>query len=273
MLKTNCVIFTRVSTSKQDASGLGREDQERVCREWAANNGTTIHSVLHSTMSGKFDEQMNSQLGQAIETAKAIDGFILVAKLDRLSRSVETVARYLNNGVAFVSVEFGREIEPVFLHILSAVSEFERKLASDRTRRALAAKRARGERLGASDEVLESAREAAEIVRRQQARERNEAKLVLISQAAMFITAGHRRPTYSSLAEALNTDTRLTAQRNEMNSPKGRWYPNTVSQVIRHCLENNYGADSLRSIQVWPKTLDGVNPFNPDEWLSQFDSQ
>ena len=66
MLKTKCVIFTRVSTSKQDLSGLGREDQERCCVEWAANNGVEVESIIHSTMSGKFDESQNSQLGQAI---------------------------------------------------------------------------------------------------------------------------------------------------------------------------------------------------------------
>ncbi len=270
MLKTQAVIFTRVSTTKQDKSGLGREDQERACREFCERQGLTVASVIHSTKSGRYDEQMNNELGQAIALANEIDGYVLVAKLDRLSRSVETVARFINNGVPFISVELGREVEPVFLHLLSAVAEYERTLASERTKKALAAKKARGERVGATDEVLERAREAAQEVRRRQARERNDARGWKIANAAMMLEAAHQRVTYSKLARMLNEDPRLDGARNIDNSKDSkmprRWYPNTVAQCIRHALENYYGAAWLFKVKCWPQTLDGVNTFNPDEW-------
>lgn len=270
MLKTQAVIFTRVSTTKQDKSGLGREEQERACREFCERQGLTVASVIHSTKSGRYDEQMNNELGQAIALANEIDGYVLVAKLDRLSRSVETVARFINNGVPFISVELGREVEPVFLHLLSAVAEYERTLASERTKKALAAKKARGERVGATDEVLERAREAAQEVRRRQARERNDARGWQIANAAMMIESAHQRVTYSKLAKMLNEDPRLSGGRNETNNQDSqmprRWYPNTVAQTIRHALENNYGWGWLQVVKLWPQTLDGVNTFNPDEW-------
>ena len=276
MLKTQAVIFTRVSTTKQDKSGLGREEQERACREFCERQGLTVASVIHSTKSGRYDEQMNSELGQAIALANEIDGYVLVAKLDRLSRSVETVARFINNGVPFISVELGREVEPVFLHLLSAVAEYERTLASERTKKALAAKKARGERVGATDEVLERAREAAQEVRRRQARERNDARGWQIANAAMMIESAHQRVTYSKLAKMLNEDPRLSGGRNETNSQDSqmprRWYPNTVAQTVRHALENNYGVGWLVIVKCWPQTIDGVNTFNPEEWVASVTS-
>jgi len=273
MLKTNCVIFTRVSTSKQDRSGLGREDQERACREFCEREGYTVASVIHSTKSGRYDEQMNGELGQAIALANEIDGYVLVAKLDRLSRSVETVARFINNGVPFISVELGREVEPVFLHMLSAVAEYERTLASERTRRALAAKRLRGESVGASKAVLEKAREEAEKARRAAAKTRNMARGWKIANAAMMLESSHQRVTYSKLAKMLNEDPRLDGACNIDNSKDShmpsRWYPNTVAQCIRHAIENNYGVEWMVIVKCWPQTVDGVNIFNPQEWINQ----
>ena len=71
-----------------------------------------------------------------------------MAKLDRLSRDVAFVAGLMTQRVPFIVAELGRDADPFMLHLYAALAEKERRLISERTRAALAAKRAAGARLG-----------------------------------------------------------------------------------------------------------------------------
>ena len=50
--------------------------------------------------------------------------------------------------VPFIVAELGRDADPFMLHLYAALAEKERRLISERTRGALAAKKAAGARLG-----------------------------------------------------------------------------------------------------------------------------
>ena len=71
-----------------------------------------------------------------------------VAKLDRLSRDVAFVAGLMAQRVPFVVAELGRDADPFMLHLYAALAEKERRLISERTKAALAAKKAGGAALG-----------------------------------------------------------------------------------------------------------------------------
>src|SRR5215471_8456485 len=73
---------------------------------------------------------------------------ILVSKLDRLSRDVAFVAGLMAQRVPFIVRELGRDANPFMLHIYAALAEKERRLISERTRSALAVKKASGAALG-----------------------------------------------------------------------------------------------------------------------------
>jgi DNA invertase Pin-like site-specific DNA recombinase len=73
---------------------------------------------------------------------------VVVSKLDRPSRDVAFVAGLMAQRVPFVVAELGRDADPFMLHLYAALAEKERRLISERTRAALAAKRAGGVRLG-----------------------------------------------------------------------------------------------------------------------------
>jgi DNA invertase Pin-like site-specific DNA recombinase len=73
---------------------------------------------------------------------------VIVAKLDRLSRDVAFVSGLMAQRVPFIVAELGRDADPFMLHLYAALAEKERRLISDRTRAALAAKKAQGARLG-----------------------------------------------------------------------------------------------------------------------------
>src|SRR5688572_27117174 len=71
-----------------------------------------------------------------------------LAKLDRLSRDVAFVSGLMAQRVPFIVAELGRDADPFMLHLYAALAEKERRLISERTRAALAAKKANGAKLG-----------------------------------------------------------------------------------------------------------------------------
>src|SRR3979490_974249 len=71
-----------------------------------------------------------------------------VAKLDRLSRDVAFVAGLMAQRVPFIVAELGRDADPFMLQLYAALAEKERRLISERTKAALAAKKATGAKLG-----------------------------------------------------------------------------------------------------------------------------
>src|SRR5882724_444929 len=56
--------------------------------------------------------------------------------------------------VPFVVAELGRDADPFMLHLYAALAEKERRLISERTKAALAAKKAQGAKLGNSRNIV-----------------------------------------------------------------------------------------------------------------------
>ncbi len=73
---------------------------------------------------------------------------VAVAKLDRLSRDVHFISGLMAQKVPFVVTDLGADVDPFLLHLYAALAEKERRLISQRTRDALAAKKAQGKQLG-----------------------------------------------------------------------------------------------------------------------------
>ena len=81
---------------------------------------------------------------------------VIVAKLDRLTRSVKDLAelleRFTRRGVSLVSVaeslDTGTAAGRLVLNIMTAVSQWEREAIGERTRDAMHHKRVNGERVG-----------------------------------------------------------------------------------------------------------------------------
>src|SRR6266436_5490931 len=84
----------------------------------------------------------------ALSTARKAKGRVLVSKLDRLSRDVAFISGLMAQRVPFIVAELGRDADPFMLHLYAALAEKERRLISERTRSALAAKKAADARLG-----------------------------------------------------------------------------------------------------------------------------
>ena len=128
----------------------GIEAQRAAIAAFAVNHGHEIAAEFEEVETGKGADALDRrpQLKAALDQAKALRCPVVVSKLDRLSRDVHFISGLMAHKTTFVVAELGPDIDPFMLHIYAAVAEKERSLISQRTKAALAAKKARGEPLG-----------------------------------------------------------------------------------------------------------------------------
>ena len=82
-----------------------------------------------------------------VATGRARKCPVIVAKLDRLSRYVAFISGLMAQRVPFIVAELGRDADPFMLHLYAALAEKERRLISERTKSALAARKGQGTKL------------------------------------------------------------------------------------------------------------------------------
>ena len=121
------------------------EAQRAAVEAYARQTGATLSWLYTEVESGKLADR--PELAKALAHARRSKATLVVAKLDRLARNVEFLARVMNAGTEFVACD-NPAANRLTLHILAAVAEAEAKAISDRTKAALAAYKARGGKLG-----------------------------------------------------------------------------------------------------------------------------
>jgi DNA invertase Pin-like site-specific DNA recombinase len=155
--KTRAIGYIRVSTDQQRESGLGLEAQRASIEQTARRLQLTLAGTFTDAgLSGSLSINDRPGLADALNSLRRGDVFI-VAKRDRLARdsflSVLIEREAAKKGARIVSAagEGTDTDDPTATftrRILDAVAELERSLIAARTRAALRAKRARGERAG-----------------------------------------------------------------------------------------------------------------------------
>jgi DNA invertase Pin-like site-specific DNA recombinase len=204
----NVMGYLRVSTREQAESGAGLSAQRACIEAEASRRGWSVLWVEDKGESGKSLRRKGLQ--EALTGLKAGRAeALVVAKLDRLSRSVQdfagvlALARRQKWGV--VALDLGVDTTTpsgrLVAHVLAAVAEWERDVIAQRTRDALAERRAAGVKLG-----RERVCDAATVAR-------------IMSDVAL----GWRPPT---IARRLDAD--------RVPTPAGgkRWHPSTVARII-----------------------------------------
>lgn len=150
------VLYARVSTEEQAASGLGLDAQETQLRAAAEYHRWHVTKVIRDE--GKSGKDLDRPgLRQALELVRdrRADG-VAVAKLDRVSRSMFDfmllVEWFDEAGAALVALDLNVDTSSpagrMLVQVLMAFAEFERGAISERTRVALKALRARGKPTG-----------------------------------------------------------------------------------------------------------------------------
>ncbi|KPF79492.1 recombinase family protein [Novosphingobium sp. AAP93] len=143
--RSHFVAYYRVSTDRQGRSGLGLDAQREAVHNFLGQRPHTLVAELVEVESGRNADR--PQLAEAFALCRVHHATLIIAKLDRLARSVAFVSNILDSGVDFVAADFP-EANRLTIHILSAVAEHEARMISERTKAALSAARARGVVLG-----------------------------------------------------------------------------------------------------------------------------
>lgn len=220
------VFYTRVSTREQGDTRNGLEAQLDKLQRFALTEGADVVAHHTDVMSGALGLEHRSGLRAALaDTRRHKGAVLLVAKLDRLSRSVEFIARLMNEGARFASVEDGLDCQPFMLHLKAMIAEQERRLISERTKAALEAKKARGEALGIHThkkplETGDKARAAASVA------VKAGADSFALHVAPVVLRMRRSGMTVAAIADELNAQGNRTAR-------GGQWHGSTVNNVLK----------------------------------------
>ena len=139
------IAYARVSTDKQADRGVSLEAQAEKIRAMAVvHNAELLDLIVDGGESAKSLNRPGMERLLALVDAGLVQA-IIVAKLDRLTRSVKDLCtlldRFERRGVALISVaeslDTGSAAGRLVLNIMTAVSQWEREAIGERTRDAL----------------------------------------------------------------------------------------------------------------------------------------
>jgi len=207
------VGYVRVSTEEQGASGVGLAAQRAAIKAECAQRGWKLLRIEEDVLSGKNLNRPG--LRAALDACRSAEvSGIVVAKLDRLSRSILDFARVLEDArkrrFNVVALDLGLDLSTpqgeLVANVIASVAQWERRIIGQRTKDALAVKKAQGVRMGRPPTL------PATVVRR------------IYRERAKGRSLG-------AIAGGLNRDGVPTAQGGR------RWYPATVRYVAARAEE------------------------------------
>lgn len=202
--------YLRVSTEEQADSRAGLEAQRAAILAEAERRGwRAVTFVEDAGFSGKSLRRPGIEAAlEALRSGRA--DTLVVAKLDRLSRSLLDFAGLMNRAArerwALVALDLGVDTTTpqgeMVANVMATFAQFERRLIAERTRAALAVKRQQGVRLGRPRTLPEQ----------------------VVERIAAERTAGR---SLQAIADMLTEEGVPTAQGGR------RWYASTVRAVLR----------------------------------------
>ncbi len=207
---TRAVGYLRVSTAEQADSGAGLAAQRAAVESEALRRGWVLLEVyVDAAVSGKAIAGREA-LALALDAVETGDAEVLiVSKLDRLSRSLldfaEIMRRAQAGGWNLVALDLGIDLSTpageFLASVMASAAQWERRIIGQRTREALAAKKAAGVRLGRP-------------------------RLITDEIVARMVAERESGKTLTAIADGLTADGVATAQGG------ARWYPATVRKVL-----------------------------------------
>jgi len=153
-------------------------------------------------------------LAEALAACRAQKATLLIARLDRLGRSVSFIAGLMDARVAFVAADMPFAT-PLVLHVMAAFAQHEREQIAARTKASLAAAKVRGVKLGSYGATLAlTNRTAAE-------------RFAATVRHAVEEARAQGATTLQSIADHLN--------KHSVHAREGGcWHPASVSRLLRH---------------------------------------
>ncbi len=224
------MLYLRVSSQDQGRSGLGLKAQQRDIDLFLENYADTPYEVVErfvEVQSGKDDDR--PLLDAAINLAKRQGAVLVISKLDRLSRRVSFIAALMEEKALEFKVAQMPYADKFQLHIYACLAEQERDFISQRTKAALAAAKARGQKLGAPVIHLKKLAEARS----------RKAESAAQRVASVIQPLRQQGKPLREICDALN-GAGLKTERG------GRFHPSLVSRMLKRLNEESLTAQEAR---------------------------
>jgi DNA invertase Pin-like site-specific DNA recombinase len=212
------VSYLRVSTDRQEKSGLGIEAQRKAVEDYLNGGEWLLLAEFVETESGKRNGR--PQLAAALALCKKQKATLVIARLDRLSRNAAFLLALRDGGVDFIACDTPNA-DRFTIGILSLVAERERDMISARTKAALAASK---KALGTYGATLAAANKAAA----------SAAADVLRDTIEGIRLEGFT--TVAAIADELNRRAVPTAR-------GGRWHVATVHRLLTRLRDGSAGRE------------------------------
>jgi DNA invertase Pin-like site-specific DNA recombinase len=156
------IAYYRVSTGKQERSGLGLEAQRERVTTFLNGGKWSLIGEFTEVESGRMNDR--PALAAAVKLAKAQGATLVVATLDRLTRDLAFGAMLLNDRrVKFVCADFP-EASREMLQMRMVFAEWEARKIGERTKAALTELKRQGKKLGSPRPEIGSAIGTARLI-------------------------------------------------------------------------------------------------------------
>lgn len=211
------VAYYRVSTKRQN---LGLDAQRNTVLNYINSVGGKLINTYEEKESGKCNSRI--ELTKAINYCKVNNATLVIAKLDRLSRSVSFIFALKDANIKFYCCDIP-ELNTLTLGIFATIAESERETISCRTKAALQAKKDKGFKLGAPNASISNDMriKSAEALKYKADNNANNKRAYTVISSLIG-----RHMTLQSIATYLND--------NEFRTSKNRLFtPTAVSRLIK----------------------------------------
>lgn len=139
------VAYYRCSTAEQGRSGLGIEAQKKTVAQYLNGGDWQLIGEYEEHESGRNNDR--PRLKNALDHCKRTGATLVIARLDRLSRSASFITALMDSKVNFVCCDMP-EANEFTITIMAALAQVEAKRISHNTKAALERAKARGVKLG-----------------------------------------------------------------------------------------------------------------------------
>ena len=211
------VLYLRISTAKTggvDSNGIHAQERDINLFLSSQHEPKVIGRFVEVESGAKSDR---TELNKALEMCRKNNAILLSQKVDRVSRDVEFIARLVKDKDITLRVANLPNADNFTIHLFAAISQQEREFISTRTKAAMAAAKARGQRFG-NPKLAE--------LNRTRVRQANKFNSTV---APIVLPLRQRGMTYQQIADTLN----------EMNVKTSRgcnYSPMQVKRVVDRCV-------------------------------------
>lgn len=217
------IAYYRVSTDKQGKSGLGLAAQQKQVHDFTSSNNGKISAEYIEVESAKHNDR--PELAKAIRQSQLTGHKLIIAKLDRLSRSLHYITSLAESKIDFVVCDLPG-CDQFTINLYGALAQRERELISTRTKLALQAAKARGVTLGTPQNLDEAAAAKGRtlgVIARQMKADEFAKNISPVIQGHL-----HNGMSLNQIARELNRTKILTPR-----GKTGSWTPTAVKNILK----------------------------------------